>query len=34
MWIMIGVGNAIVIVLGVAVFGFLAWRKKKTKIAV
>lgn len=34
MWIMIGVGNAIVIVLGAAVFGFLAWRKKKAKIVV
>jgi uncharacterized protein (TIGR03503 family) len=29
MWIMIGVGNGVVIFVALAIFGFLAWRKKK-----
>ena len=32
MWIMVGAGNAIVIVLGGSVLGFIAWRKKKAKV--
>lgn len=34
MWIMVGVGNAIVILLGGVIIGFLAWRKKKAKVVV
>ena len=29
MWIMIGIGNTLVIIIGAGVFGFLTWRKKK-----